>query len=94
MGTIKEEMMYKDGCKYYDTYYWYDSEDNDFCINVVWKFEKSTTQWHLQSVELEDYSQSLPQGLIEEVKWLCGNDREIWREIEKAGPSENLEEVR
>ena len=49
--------------------------------------------WILMNLEVEDYSQSLPQGLVEEVKWMCGKDREIWRYVEKEGPPMKLEEV-
>jgi hypothetical protein len=31
--------------------------------------------------------------LVEEVKWMCGKDREIWRYVEKEGPPMKLEEV-
>ena len=88
--------LYEDGKEYYGTHWWYDPEDNEFCLNVVWKFERGgdiPDSWHLQSVELEDYSQSLPQGFIEEVKWMCGTDREIWRYVEREGPAFQMEEV-
>jgi len=35
----------------------------------------------------------LPQGFIEEVKWMCGTDREIWRYVKNEEPSMKLEEV-
>ena len=82
--------MFKNGEQYYCTHYWWDSECNEFEFCAMWEFEKNYPEmpdyWHLQSVELEDYSQSLPQGFIEEVKWMCGTDREIWRYVEREGP--------
>lgn len=88
--------MYKDGHEYYGTHWWYDSEDNDFCLDVVWKFEKGgdiPDSWHLQSVDLEDYSDSLPQALIEEVKLMCRNGGEVWVGVERDGIPSDLKEV-
>lgn len=88
--------MYKDGGEYYGTHFWYDSEDNEFCLNVVWKFEKGydiPDSWHLQTVELEDYSDSLPQALIEEVKSGCQHSGSIWCDVEKEGPYFEMKEV-
>lgn len=88
--------MYKDGHEYYGTHGWYDSEDNDFCLDVIWKFEKGgdiPDSWHLQSVDLEDYSDSLPQALIEEVTLMCLNGGQIWLDIERDGIPSDLKEV-
>lgn len=88
--------MYKDGHEYYGTHWWYDSEDNDFCLDVIWKFEKGgdiPDSWHLQSVDLENYSDSLPQALIEEVTLMCLNGGQIWLDIERDGIPSDLKEV-
>ena len=88
--------MYKDGHEYYGTHWWYDPEDNEFCLDVVWKFEKGgdiPDSWHLQSVDLEDYSDSLPQALIEEVTLMCLNGGHIWIDIERDGIPSDLKEV-
>jgi len=88
---------YKDQYLYFGTHYWWDEEDNEFILCATWQFEKNypdmPDQWHLEDLEVEDYSQSLPQGLVEEVKWMCGNDREIWRHVEKEGPPFQMDEV-
>ena len=89
--------MYKDGHEYYGTHWWWDSDDNEYIVCATWKFEKNYPDmpdlWHLQSVELEDYSDSLPQALIEEVNWMCGTDREIWHYVENEGPPFAMDEV-
>jgi len=89
--------MYTDGHEYTCTHWWYDSEDNDYEVTAVWKFEKGydiPDSWHLQSVELEDYSDSLPQALIEEIKSGCQHSGSVWCDIESQGPDEtDLKEV-
>ena len=84
--------------KYTCTHVWWDQEDNEFTLCATWQFEKNypdmPDQWHLEDLEVEDYSQSLSEGFAEEVKWMCGNNREIWRYVENQGPSfEDLAEV-
>jgi len=84
--------------KYTCTNVWWDEEDNEFILCATWQFEKNypdmPDQWHLEDLEVEDYSQRLSEGFVEEVKWMCGNDREIWRYVENQGPSfEDLAEV-
>ena len=83
--------------EYYGTHWYWDSEDHEYTLCATWFFEKNYPEmpdnWILMDLEVEDYSQSLPQGLVEEVKWMCGKDREIWRYVEKEGPPMKLEEV-
>lgn len=83
--------------EYYGTHWYWDPEDREYELCATWYFEQSYPEmpdsWILMNLEVEDYSQSLPQGLVEEVKWMCGKDREIWRYVEKEGPPMKLEEV-
>jgi len=81
--------MFSDGCEYTCTHWWYDSEDNDYEIGAIWKFERGfdiPDSWHLIDVDFDARAlANTHQGV---------DTAEIWRWVESQGPDEiDLKEV-
>ena len=92
-------MIYKDGCEYTCTHWWYDSQDNDYEVIATWVFEKNYPEmpdhWHLQGVDFDVGSaRSLANKNVGEILSGCRNGGNIWCWVESQGPDESmLEEV-
>jgi hypothetical protein len=81
--------------EYYGTHWYWDSEDREYVLCATWYFEQNYPEMpdvvSLEAIEVEEQESGSPD--LEEVKWMCGKDREIWRYVEKEGPPMKLEEV-
>jgi len=90
--------LYKDGCEYTCTHWWYDSDDNDYEVTAIWKFERGydiPDSWHLIDVEIDGmYSRILANNHADEILSGCRNGGSVWCDIESQGPDEiGLKEV-
>ena len=92
-------MIYKDGCEYTCTHWWYDEGDNDYQLTATWKFEKNYPDmpdyWHLQDVEFDlGSARALANKHADEILSGCRNGGNIWCWVESQGPDEiDLKEV-
>ena len=90
--------IFKDGCHYECTHWWYDSEDNDYQVTAVWQFERGydiPDSWHLQDVEFDlGSARALANKHADEILSGCRNGGNIWCWVESQGPDEiDLKEV-
>jgi hypothetical protein len=90
--------MYTDGQEYTCTHWWYDSEDNDYEVTAVWKFERGydiPDSWHLQDVDFDaGAARALANNHADEILSGCRNGGAVWCDIESQGPDEtDLKEV-
>jgi len=84
--------MFTDGQEYTCTHWWYDSDDNDYEITAIWKFERGydiPDSWHLQDVEFDPVaSRILANNHADEILSGCRNGGSVWCDIERQGPDE------
>lgn len=92
-------MIWTDGCEYSCTHWWYDSEDNDYEVTAIWKFEKNYPDmpdyWHLIDVDFDaGAARALANNHADEILSGCCNGGSVWCDIESQGPNlDDLKEV-
>ena len=86
-------MIWDDGCEYTCVHWWYDSEDNDYEITAIWKFELGydiPNSWHLIDVEFDPATaRHLANKHADEILSECRYGGSVWRDIEYQGPDLN-----
>ncbi len=90
--------IYTDGTEYSCTHYWWDSEENDFELVAIWKYEKNYPDapdyWHLSNLELDYCVGTLPNHVVELVTAGCQVSGDIWCKVDREGPDfDTLKEV-
>ena len=90
--------IYRDGQEYLSTHYWWDEDENDYELIATWQYEDNGSSmpsyWHLIEVELDYFSDTLPNHIVEMIKEGCQNGGNIWCDIEREGVQlDTLKEV-
>jgi len=73
-------------------HYWWDQEEREYTFCAVWHFEKNYPDmpdyWHLISLEIQNQEPRSP-----DLDLSLKEGSNIWQEIERQGPSSEIQEV-